>query len=214
MVKTDSSAAGVDLDALDAFLLSDRAPDVCMGLSDLDGFLTGIAVGPEFIMPSECLPVIWGGDKPRFADDGEAQTIIGTIAERYNEIIDNFEASPIRFAPVFLEDREGHTIVTDWAAGFLKAVSLRIEEWNPLIVHPVARSLIVPMFLVGAENQLDLELGERLSADALSKPLENGEELMTICVLGIRDFWLEHSAEPSRKAADNRRGPGSLERRR
>ena len=30
----------VDLDPLDNFLNSDRAPDDCMGLSDLDGFLT------------------------------------------------------------------------------------------------------------------------------------------------------------------------------
>ena len=36
----------VDLDCLDDFLLSDRVSDSCMGLSDLDGFLTGIAVGP------------------------------------------------------------------------------------------------------------------------------------------------------------------------
>ena len=37
-----------------------------MGLSDLDGFLTGIAIGPELILPSEWLPVIWGGDSPKF----------------------------------------------------------------------------------------------------------------------------------------------------
>ena len=33
-----------------------NAPDDSMGLSDLDGFLTGIAVGPELILPSEWLP--------------------------------------------------------------------------------------------------------------------------------------------------------------
>ena len=36
----------IDLDALDNYLMSDRAPDDSMGLSDLDGFLTGIVVGP------------------------------------------------------------------------------------------------------------------------------------------------------------------------
>ena len=43
----------VDLGALDAFLLSDRAPENSMGLSDLDGFLTGIIVGTELVTPSE-----------------------------------------------------------------------------------------------------------------------------------------------------------------
>jgi hypothetical protein len=47
----------VDLDALDRFLASDVAPEHCMRISDLDGFLTGVAIGPELIMPSEWLPL-------------------------------------------------------------------------------------------------------------------------------------------------------------
>ena len=50
-----SGAAGPDLEDLDAFLMSDRAPS-CMPLSDLDGFLTAVAIGPELIVPSEWLP--------------------------------------------------------------------------------------------------------------------------------------------------------------
>jgi len=37
-------------------------------LSDLDGFLTGI--------PSEWLPVVFGGNAPEFADEAEAKAII------------------------------------------------------------------------------------------------------------------------------------------
>lgn len=36
----------VDLEVLDRFLMSDRSPPGSMKLSDLDGFLTGIAIGP------------------------------------------------------------------------------------------------------------------------------------------------------------------------
>jgi uncharacterized protein len=64
------AAGPVDLDALDAFLLSDRAPEDSMGLSDLDGFLAGIVVGPELVMPSEWLPVVWGGAEPAFGERG------------------------------------------------------------------------------------------------------------------------------------------------
>src|SRR6516225_1538705 len=52
----------VDLEALDRFLMSDRSPPDSMMLSDLDGFLTGIAVGPELVLPSEWLPLVWGGE--------------------------------------------------------------------------------------------------------------------------------------------------------
>ncbi len=49
-----------DLEALDAFLSSEMAPDDSMGLSDLDGFLTGIVCSPDLIPPSEWLPVALG----------------------------------------------------------------------------------------------------------------------------------------------------------
>jgi uncharacterized protein len=39
----------IDLDALDDYLMSDHAPDDSMGLSDLDGFLTGVVISPELI---------------------------------------------------------------------------------------------------------------------------------------------------------------------
>ena len=65
----------IDLDALDDYLMSDHAPDDSMGLSDLDGFLTGIVVGPELILPSEWLPVIWGGEEPEFETEDEMRTV-------------------------------------------------------------------------------------------------------------------------------------------
>jgi yecA family protein len=57
-----------------------NAPDDGMGLSDLDGFLTGIAAGRELILPSEWLPVIRRSEEPEFeteedcgCDDGPLQ---------------------------------------------------------------------------------------------------------------------------------------------
>jgi yecA family protein len=82
-----SMNGSIDLDTLDDYLMSNHAPDDSMGLSDLDGFLTGIAVGPELILPSEWLPVIWGGDKPVFDTESEMRAVLGAIMGRYNEIV-------------------------------------------------------------------------------------------------------------------------------
>ena len=125
----------IDLDALDDYLTSDHAPDDCMGLSDLDGFLTGVVVGPELILPSEWMPVIWGGDEPLFENEQEMRTVLGTIMGRYNEIAACFQTDPAEFAPIFLEGPEGEVIASDWAGGFLDAVALRPEAWEPLIRH-------------------------------------------------------------------------------
>jgi len=74
-----ATALSSDLEALDEFLLSDQAPLDSMGLSDLDGFLTGLVVGPETIMPSEWLPLVWGGEVPEFESTEQAQTILAAI---------------------------------------------------------------------------------------------------------------------------------------
>src|ERR1700761_1719491 len=92
----------IDLDALDDYLMSDHAPDNSMGLSDLDGFLTGIVVGPELILPGEWLPVIWGGDQPEFQTEAEMRTVLGTIMGRYNEIICCLDVEPETFDPIFM----------------------------------------------------------------------------------------------------------------
>jgi uncharacterized protein len=61
--------------------MSDHVPDDCMDLSDLDGFLTGVVVGPELILPSEWLPVVWGGQEPEFWAEEEMRTVVGTFAQ-------------------------------------------------------------------------------------------------------------------------------------
>ena len=70
MVDELPTADPIDLDALDDYLMSDHAPDDSMGLSDLDGFLTGLVIGPGLIPPSEWLPVIWGGAGTGVPDRG------------------------------------------------------------------------------------------------------------------------------------------------
>jgi yecA family protein len=159
----------IDLDALDDYLLSDRAPEDCMGLSDLDGFLTGIVVGPELILPSEWLPVIWGGEEPVFQTEDEMRAVLGTIMGRYDEIVACLDTDPDDFDPILLEGPEGEVIASDWAGGFIDAVALRPTAWKPLIESDGAGILMVPLF-------------------ALNGDLGGGPDGMT-SVIGIYDFW-------------------------
>lgn len=54
----------IDLQRLDDFLLSEAAGDDAMLLSELDGFLAGLIVSPEMIMPGEWMSLVWGDDAP------------------------------------------------------------------------------------------------------------------------------------------------------
>ena len=197
-------AGPVDLDALDAFLISGRAPEGSMGLSDLDGFLAGIAAGPELVVPSEWLPVVWGGEEPAFESIDEARDILGTITGRYNEVVRALGTAPDDFDPVFWEGPEGEAIVTDWAAGFLDAVLLRPKAWEPLVRHSEASALILPLLALGADDPERLPFGIRPPAKDEAEALRGmAADLIPDCVAGIHGFWRERRA----RAAAGERTP-------
>lgn len=176
-----------DLDLLDEFLISDRAPEGSMLLSDLDGFLTGIAIGPDMLLPSEWLPVIWGGDEPEFASTDEAQAIILAIMLRYGEIISALENAHEDFDPIFLEGPDGRTIAADWAAGFLDAVSLRPESWQPLLRDKQAAMYATPIFLLASsDDQIPDDIKAGVAEMNLSGRLH---ELIPEAVFAIDAFW-------------------------
>jgi len=117
-------ALEANLIQLDTFLKSGDAPLECMTLSDLDGFLTGIAVGPEPIPPREWLPVVWGEEAPTFVNEAQARVVLDAIMGRYNEILREIdEGAP---QPILWRASDGATIASDWAKGFAKAVALRL----------------------------------------------------------------------------------------
>jgi uncharacterized protein len=176
----------LDLDALDDYLMSDHAPDDSMGLSDLDGFLTGIVVGPELIKPSEWLPVIWGGGEPEFETEAEMRTVLGTIMGRYNEIIACLNSEPENFDPIFMEGPEGEIIASDWAAGFLDAVALRTKAWEPLIGHDRAGIMMLPILLLNGDAELDAGPDSAIDEDEF---LAEVPDIIPACVAGIHEFW-------------------------
>jgi uncharacterized protein len=171
----------IDLDALNDYLMSDLAPNESMGLSDLDGFLTGIVVGPELILASEWLPVIWGGEEPEFQTETEMRTVRATIMGRYNEIAACFTSALDDFDPIFWEGPVGEVIASDWACGFLYAVALRPTAWEPLMEDDRG-ILMAPLLLLNG----DMEIAN--AADE-NEVLAEASDMIPTCVAGIHEFW-------------------------
>ena len=181
MVDKPSPTGPIDLDALHDYLMSDLAPGESMGLSDLDGFLTGIVVGPELILASKWLPVIWGGKEPEFQTETEMRTVLGTIMGRYNETAACFTSSPDDFEPIFWEGPVGEVIASDWASGFFDAVALRPTAWEPLMEDD--RSILMaPLFLLNG----DMEIAEAADENEL---LAEASDMIPTCVADIHEFW-------------------------
>jgi uncharacterized protein len=194
MPKNAQQGPVADLELIDAYLLSDEAPENCMGLSDLDGFLTGLAAGPERILPSEWMPVVWGDSEPDFATLKQADAVLGAIMARYNEIAGYLEDDPDSFDPVFLEGPEGEVVVTDWAAGFMDAVILRGKAWEPILVDEEARMLLLPLMVLGSEDERPLFDEPPLPADEIETLVAEGADIIVESVPAIYEFWKERRA--------------------
>ena len=179
----------VDLDPLDAYLSSDGAPEGCMDLSELDGFMAGVIAGPAGIETDEWLALVWDGDTPRFASEQQRQIVLTTIAARFHEIAQGLEASPSEYAPVFWEDVTGTTIAEDWAAGFMQAVALRPRAWDPVLAGDSA-SLLIPIAAIAglalpSDAGGDLDMPEEM----LDRLIRDAESILPACVIGLREHW-------------------------
>ena len=118
-------------------MLADMADKIDpMLISELDGFIAGIVVCPELIMPGEWLPMIWGGgpnedSNPAFDDIAQAEKLTGLIMEHYNATIADLTAG--RYAPVFDVDPRNDDILWEfWIDGFGAAMGLRPGSWMEL----------------------------------------------------------------------------------
>ena len=200
----------VDLTALEHYLRSDLMPEGGMGLSELDGFLTCLVVGPEMIPPHEWLPAIWGGEEPEFASEDVARTILAAIMARYNEIATCFETNAETFTPIYLEDTDGTLLTMDWVLGFLEAVSLRVDAWQPLVRDPEAELVLTPLLLFTQSEEIKAELGDAFDEAAF---LANAPDLLPACAIGIHAFWKTYRQSAPRRSAQDRGRSGRRTRR-
>lgn len=184
------------LQVLGDYLLSDRAPENGLGLSDLDGFLTALIVGPELVQPGEWLPVVWGGEEPQFENLDEANAVISAIFSRNNQIIRELEEGDL--GPLFWERPGGVVIAADWCEGFMDRVRLRLDSWQPLFQDEEGSKLIYPILALCSDENGSNLLG--LDENAEEKVAKDAPDLIPACVLGIYEFWRERVPEPESAA--------------
>jgi len=191
---------GMEPEALDEFLCSERSPPQSMMLSDLDGFLTGIAIGPEPIMPSEWLPLVWGGEQPVFADGQEAQAVLGAIMSRYNQIVR--EVADGSFQPILWAAPDGTAIAGDWAEGFGLAVSLRTTAWDPLLKAKRHALLLFPILALGVDQDFLSKFG--LDTEDQEDIAREAPAILPACVMGIAEFWRDRKPHRGRGLREDR----------
>lgn len=171
-----------DLDQLDAYLSSDDSPDDCMMLSDLDGFLHGVACSPVPIPIEEWMVVALGGgteDVPNWVLEG--------ISVIFLSILEGLTSDPPEVEPIFWEAAEGHVIAMDWCEGFMQAVSLRPKEWLRLTESGTGGQLITPIMVHMLDENGNSVVG--IAQEDLNQTLDEAAEHIPDAVVAIHRFW-------------------------
>jgi uncharacterized protein len=184
----------VSLDDLAHFLNSDNAPQGCMDLSELDGFLAGLVAGPEQVPRDEWMAEVWDNEEPDYVDEAEHQAVEQAIFDRYDAIEAGLDATPLAYSAILWQDEGGTTVVEDWAAGFMQGVSLRSKAWQPALADEDASMLLIPIASLAGMTLPESERGgQAMTDDALDGLMEDAEQVLPVCVLGLRRFWRDRA---------------------
>lgn len=154
--------AGTQL--LTEFLNNPARPDGTLWFHELQGFLFAIACSPETIAPSDWLPMIGSDVDLTFADQNEAQEILGLVMALYNEIntavLERSNSLPAgcAFDKNISKNFEDDSSISQWSRGFASGHDWLAEVWEEYLF-----------------DELDEECGATLMVLSFfgSKPLAN-----------------------------------------
>jgi len=182
-----------ELMALDE-LLSELPGDGVMNIEALDGYLAGLLLTPIPLHEragADWLPLIWGGDgegNAPFASGKQKKKALLLILRHLHSIAVQWRDHPQAWEPILsvadvpadssddADEADEIADAEDWAVGFMCAVDLAAEAWEPLFNDPRSAALLEPIVLLGAdEESLDeaarVRIADPEQRDQLSRAL-------------------------------------------
>ncbi|MFA5718731.1 MAG: UPF0149 family protein [Desulfobulbaceae bacterium] len=106
-------------------------PEEAFTYDELRGFLFGLAMTPDVLMPGEWLPVVFGEEMITIDSEEEGQRLFDSLIAVVNNLTDRFQNGTLTFP--FAQDYpagEGDIqAVLEWAYGLNEALALREHCW-------------------------------------------------------------------------------------
>ncbi len=112
--------------------LADLPVEEPMLLTELDGFLTGVILCPDPVVPAEWMRNVWGiddGGVAPFDDPIDVQWFADAVMARHDAIVRDLDRGKLQ--PIFdIDERNGDVLWELWIDGFAEAMALRPDAWT------------------------------------------------------------------------------------
>lgn len=198
----ESAATAPDLTELESLLASDRVRSGCFSLSELDGFLAAITVGPVWMSPRAWLALIWGEAEPEWRNEDEARRIGAAVRARQEQVARQLAHDPNRYTPILRTLSDGTVAADAWARGFQAGIGLHDRDWAALFRSPKAKRFLVP--ITAQLTDWDERIMAGCGRDGVLAFRREGQKFLGYCAAEIGRFWTKR-----RQVGGSRRGTGT-----
>jgi len=157
----------------------------------LDGYLTAIIIGPCSIPPDEWFVDLLGQRGRIAGASGSTLAAIKAIASHFNVISQSLSLIPDRYAPIFEKMDDGTVLAQPWCMGFLAAMQLRLQQWQPLRdLTRIDHGLLLPILLHCTDQLGRPMLGPPREGPETEAFLRDAYHDIPLVVPHIRQFWM------------------------
>ena len=181
-----------------------------MALSELDGFLCGLTVGPQAVPQDEWLAEVWHDDVDLAELGVDRDELVRLILQRAKTTATELGAG--EYAPLYeVDDDTGEVVWQFWLLGFEAAMVLRIKPWERLLKSPPDENTARAMeILTMAMSLVEADLGDEAMSEDARKELETAladvPDALPMVAMALYDARLQKPA-PVRVVSVGRNDP-------
>lgn len=193
-----SPLSDAELDRLGEILKA-RGGDNGLNVEGIDGLFAALVCSPILAKPSEWLPIVWGGEAPRWNSVAEFQEVFGLLMRHWNHVASTINNGS--YAPLMSQgtNAKGDVVAFAhyWCLGFDVGMRFCEELWFDDSDRVLVR-LLAPITFLRADI---LRAVQGASKQRLSrKEQDEYMDQIPMTVVLLRQYWLKR--RPPEAAAD------------
>lgn len=177
MLEINDKFADDQAELLKLFLTGKELPEGTMSYFELAGFLFAVCCSPDFVPPSEWIPVIFAEGEAVYQDIDEAQDALGAIMSLYNHILSGVKRRDISLPPDLIvrdpaiENMQPDADLSQWSKGFMNGHSWLCEAWDETLPDELDEEL-------GALEFVLFFFAERKLAEGFIREMWQGDQTL------------------------------------